>query len=144
MSINSITFIGSVNTSYRRGKDKTKRKSRRLLAVGGLGLLGAKIGGNLAEESIFQRAIIKSNLKSETAKKYLKNAKLAKKNIDMFNSSGFRKYKETSSYVRRGLKLLNVSKKAKIYGGLKGAVIGAGLGLGSIFLSNKLKNKDKN
>jgi len=135
----SIKFIGSVNTSYKRGKDKTKRKSRGLLTAAGLGVIGTVAGSSLAQSGLIVDKLKKVGSKSG----YKFNI------LDKTMAHGFGQYivknmhdnPEKSKVITKQLKVLN---KAKLRGGIKGAAIGAGIGLGSTYLINKLRNKDKN
>jgi len=135
----SIQLIESANISYGRGRDKTKRKSKGLLATTGLGTVGAVIGSKLAQTGMYAN-VLKKHSPNKKLKLY---EKIVGHTTGHFIVDHLRKtpVKELSRKNQKYIKVLN---KARLRGGIKGAAIGAGIGLGSTYLINKLKNKDKN
>ena len=138
-----INFIGSTNTSYKRGKDKNKRKSRGLLAVGVGGLVGGTLGNKLAQSSLLLKHFkIKSINPLEKLGNHLEALDIIKQKRNYQPIKIAPQWLKEKS-TRRVNKILKVYNKAGRIGTLKGAVIGTGVGLGATYLANKLKNKDK-
>lgn len=148
MSISNITFTGSVDSSYKRGKDKTKRKSRGLLVASGLAGagIGAKIGGKLEQSNIFVK-----NANKRFNKRGVKISQIELRREALEEIENIRNYQPPKNasqllnkVLRRKNKMINLLNKARLKGGIKGAAIGTGLSLSTLYLKNKLKNKDKN
>ena len=129
-------FIGSTNSSYARGKDKKKRKSRGLLTTGALTLTGGAVGSRLAQTGVIVKNIRKNFIKNTGRKMNLPQGLRS----HVVSNTVVNAIHNTKSAPKKIVNLLN---KAKLRGGIKGAAIGAGLGLGGTLLVNKIKNRKK-
>jgi len=133
-----IKFIGNTSSNYARGKDKTKRKKRLIvsgLITTGLAGIGAKVGSDRGQSSILvNRAnTISSHKNALDHIKYMRSQQPLRGASSQINNK----------FLRNKSRYVKLFDKAKKVGGIKGAAIGAGIGLGASLLYNKLRNKDK-
>lgn len=142
----NITFLGSTNSLYGRGKDKTKRKRRGLLSTGIAattgGLLGAKVGSELAQTGLFINRVKKGYKKANVPFKAsfperVMMHKVMQEGVKEIKEGVFNTARDKRSQ-QLYTKLLN---KASRIGGIKGAAIGAGLTGGTALLINKIRNR---
>jgi len=133
-----IKFIGNTSSNYARGKDKKKRK-RRLIVPGlittGLAGIGAKVGGDREQSSIIVNHINPTPSHKNALKyiKHMRSQQLPKGASSQINNK----------FLRNKSRYVKLFDKAKKVGGIKGAAIGAGIGLSASLLYNRLRNKDK-
>jgi hypothetical protein len=140
----TIKFIGSTNSPYARGKDKKKRKSRGLLAAGGGGIVGGTLGNKIAQSSLLlKRFKVTSSNPLDKLGNHLGALNVIKQNRNYQPIKIAPQWLKEKS-IRRVNKVLKVYNKAGKIGTLKGAAIGAGLGLGGTLLVSKLRNRKKN
>ena len=131
----NITFIGQINSTYGRGRDKQQRKRKSLLAgvgtVGGASVVGGALGARNNERAysrFIYEGMMKKNPTNTNINAIRKNFKNYKMGQGSLKADVFKK--QFSSLSREG--------------GLKGAVFLGGVTAGALGLKvayNKLKNR---